>query len=362
MGRLSARNKGAVTRVTDMDFASDNTAGAAPEVWAALAGANGGNAASYGADAWTARVTKAFSRLFERDVAVFPVVSGIAANCLALSVLTPRYGTIYAHREAHVNAHESTAPEFYTGARLVPLPGAMAKIDPAQFEAALTSYPRGDVHVPQPGALSLTQATEVGTTYSVSEIAGLSAIAHRNGLGVHIDGARFANAIASLGVTPAEATWKAGADALSFGFTKNGAIAAEAVVFFDPERARDFIYQRKRAGHLLSKMRFVSAQIEAMLQDDLWLELARRANAMARKLADGLAEVPAVKVDIPAQTNAVFPLLTSPMIAHLDREGVKFYPWGPPENDGMQRARFVCSFATTEQDIQRLLSAVRRLA
>lgn len=340
-----------------MDFASDNTAGAAPEIWAALAQANGGTTPSYGDDPWTRRAQELTSHAFGRDVAMFPVVSGMAANCLALGVLCPRYGAVFAHEEAHLLANESTAPEFYTQARLVPVGGAFGKIDPDAFRRALSRHARGNVHAAQPAALSLTQATEVGTLYSPAEIRVLADIAHDAGLAVHMDGARFANAVAALGVTPAEATWKAGVDVLSFGLTKNGALNAESVVFFEPARAGDFAFQRKRAAHLLSKLRFVSAQIAAMLDEGLWLDLARSANSRARELAEGLQFLRHVRFDIPVQSNSIFPQFSQGLIAHLQSKGAHFYTWGAPDTAGWQRVRLVTSFATTDQDIARFLDA-----
>lgn len=340
-----------------MDFASDNTAGAAPEIWAAMAQANAGTAPSYGDDAWTRRAQALTGETFERDVAFFPVVSGMAANCLALSVLCPRYGAVFAHEEAHVLANESTAPEFYSQARLVPVAGPQGKIDPHALSHALARHGRGNVHAAQPSVLSLTQATEVGSVYTTAEIRVLADIAHAAGMTVHMDGARFANAAAALGVSPADASWKAGVDVLSFGLTKNGALNAESVVFFDPARAGEFEFLRKRAAHLLSKLRFVSAQIVAMLEYGLWLDLARTANAQAASLAEGLKGVSGVEFDIPVQTNSIFPLFPQALAAHLEAKGAHFYRWGPAERDGRQRVRLVTSFATSDQDIARFVEA-----
>lgn len=342
-----------------MDFASDNTAGAAPEIWAALAEANGGSAPSYGDDRWTARAHALVASVFEREVAMFPVVSGMAANCLALGVLCPRYGAIFAHEDAHILANESTAPEFFTQARLVPLPGRHGKIDPDGFRIALAKYGRGNVHAAQPSALSLTQATEIGTVYTPDEIRSLADIAHAAGMAVHMDGARFANAVAALGVTPAEASWKAGVDVLSFGLTKNGALNAESVIFFEPKRAEDFAFCRKRSAHLVSKMRFVSAQFIAMLEGGLWLDLARSANTSAAILANGLKQIKDISFDIPVQTNSIFPLFSKKLVSYLEENGAHFYTWGALNFDGRQRVRLVTSFTTTEQDIARFLSVAR---
>lgn len=340
-----------------MDFASDNTAGAAPEIWAAMAEANGGTAASYGDDPWTKRAERLTCDVFEREVAMFPVVSGMAANCLALGVLSPRFGAVFAHEEAHVLANESTAPEFYSQARLVPVAGRHGKIDPGALRVALAKHARGNVHAAQPAVLSLTQATEVGTLYTAGEIRALSDIAHAAGMAVHMDGARFANAVAALNVSPADITWRAGVDVLSFGLTKNGALNAESVVFFDPARAGDFAYQRKRAAHLLSKLRFVSAQIVAMLENGLWLDLARAANASAERLAQGLRTHKDVRFDIPAESNSLFPLFSQRLVTHLESKGAHFYTWGQPLFDGAQRVRLVTSFATTELEVVKFLEA-----
>jgi threonine aldolase len=340
-----------------MDFASDNTAGAAPEIWAALAEANGGTAPSYGDDVWTQRAQALTSAVFERDVAMFPVVSGMAANCLSLGVLCSRYGAVFAHEEAHVLANESTAPEFFSQARLVPVSGRHGKIDPQSLRAALARHGRGNVHAAQPGVLSLTQATEAGTLYQPAEIRVLAELAHEAGMAVHMDGARFANAVAALNVSPAELTWKQGVDVLSFGLTKNGAINAESVVFFDPARAGDFTYQRKRAAHLLSKLRFVSAQIAAMLENGLWLDLARHANAKAHALAEGLAKIKGVVFDIPQESNSIFPLFPAKLVSHLESKGAHFYTWGQPLDGGLQRVRLVTSFATLDGDVEKFLAA-----
>jgi threonine aldolase len=286
----------------------------------------------------------------------------MAANCLALSVLAPRHGAVFAHEDAHVLAHESTAPELFSQARFVPVAGRNGRIDPAALRAAIARFTRGDVHAPQPAVLTLTQATEVGTLYSPGEIAVLAAIAHENGMAVHMDGARIANAVAALGVSPADITWRAGVDVLSLGLTKTGALNAEAVVFFDPASARDIAFQRKRTGHLVSKMRFLSAQIAAMLEGDLWLSLATQANAQAAALARALAHVPGVTLDIAQETNAVFPLLPQGMANHLETRGALFYAWGPPEADGRQRIRLVTSFSTSPSDIERFVNAARAFA
>jgi threonine aldolase len=269
-----------------MNFSSDNAYGVWPEILGAVNEAAAGAAPSYGDDAITAKVRARLCELFEHELAVFPVISGTAANALSLATLVPAHGAIFCHGESHIAVDECGAPEFFThGAKLVPLEGEDAKITPATIERALDHFVKGFVHHVQPAAISITQATELGTVYAPEEVAAISTLARRHGMKLHMDGARFANALAHLGCSPAETTWRAGVDVLSFGATKNGALGAEAVIFFDPAEARDFEYRRKKAGHLLSKMRFVSAQLDAYLTGTRWLSHAARANAVARKLA-----------------------------------------------------------------------------
>lgn len=342
-----------------MDFASDNAAGVAPEIMAALAATNRGSAAAYGADSVTDRMTQTFAEIFEREVAVFPVATGTAANALALAALTPPWGIVYCHEDAHVAVDECGAPEFFShGAKLVPLEGAHGKLAPDTIEQALKHYHKGFVHHSQPSVVSLTQATERGTVYSPEEVTNIAKLAKEHGMKLHVDGARFANALVHLGRTPAEATWKIGIDALSFGATKNGALCAEAVIFFDPKDVRDFEYRRKKSGHLLSKMRFVSAQFLGYLREGLWLANAARANRLAKRLADGLARIECVEIAHPVEANAVFAYLPNDMIARLRKSGARFYDWAPP---GTNRtlARFVLSFATPDEDVERFLAIAR---
>src|SRR5579883_354407 len=298
-----------------MNFASDNVTGAAPEILAAIAAANDGAAMPYGNDAVTQRVEAALKALFERDLAAFPVATGSAANALALATMCPPYGAVYCHPDSHINVDECGAPELFTGgAKLVPIVGDAGKIAAADFEAALARSGKGVVHHVQPAAISLTNASEMGTVYTPEEVRAIADIAHGQGLRVHMDGARFANAVAALGCAPADLAWRAGVDVLSFGATKNGALAAEAVVFFAPAKAGDLAFRRKRSGHLFSKMRFLSAQLEAYLADDLWLRNARHANRMARRLADGVAGLPGVRLRHPTEANEIFVELPEPVI------------------------------------------------
>jgi threonine aldolase len=341
------------------DFRSDNTAGASPEIFAALERAGHGRATSYGDDACSRRLRARFSEIFERDVLVYPVVTGSAGNCLALAAVTPPFGAVFCHRESHINSDECGAPAFFTGgAKLVLLEGKAAKIDPKDFARALAQPV--SLHQEKPAALSLSQLTERGALYDVEEIAALCALAKQQGLAVHMDGARFANALAASGRTPAEMTWKAGVDLLVFGATKNGALLAEALIVFDRKGLADVDRLRKRAGHLLSKMRFVSAQLEAYLEEDLWLRNAAHANAMAATMAAGLANLEGARILTPVQGNQLFVQLPLPVIAALQEADILFYPWGAPD-DGV--IRLVTSFATEQHEIEVFLSVVRdRLA
>jgi len=347
-----------------MLFGSDNWAGAAPEIVDALTRASQGLAPSYGADAFTRSAERQFCEIFEREVTVFFVATGGAANGLALSVLTPSYGMIYCHEESHVQMDECAGPELFTGgAKLLPLRGAGAKIAPEMLQKAIAGYPARPAHGAPAKALSITQATECGTLYSVEELKALCDVAQAHGLSVHMDGARFANALVSLGCTPAEMTWKAGVDVLSFGGTKNGCFAAEAVVFFNPDMVGDFIYKRKRSGHLLSKLRFISAQFEAYFSEGRWLGYASRANAMAARLSEGLAKIDGVKIWYPTQANEVFVEFPAKLETALREAGAVFFPWVTPgDPSGGRMSRLIASFATTESDIDKFLSLANELA
>jgi threonine aldolase len=338
-----------------MDFRSDNVAPAAPEILAALAAANQGTAAAYGADEITARLERRFAEIFEHEVAVFPVATGTAANALALAALTPPWGVIYCHEEAHAAIDECGAPEFFAGgAKLVAMPGKDGKITADAVAARLSE--RGFVHHAQPAAITISEATEAGTLYRPQEIAALGAFAHAHGMGLHVDGARFANAVAALHCAPADLTWRAHVDALSFGATKNGALAAEAVLFFDPARAADMGYRRKRGGHLFSKMRFLSAQLEAYLADGLWLRNAAHANRMAERLGAGLARLNSARLRHPVEANEVFVELPEAAIRTLG-ERFRFYRWGGAASTCL---RLVASFATRAEDVDAFLEAASR--
>jgi threonine aldolase len=334
-----------------MNFTSDNCYGVSAAIMAALARVNDGTDASYGDDAITARLQRRFAEIFEREVAVFPVISGSAANALALATLVPSHGAILCHEASHVLTDECGAVEMFThGARLVGLSGRNAKLWPRDVEGALRRFEKGSVHHFKPCAISITNASELGTVYRPDEIAALAAVARAEGLMLHMDGARLANALAFLGCSPAELTWRAGVDVLSFGATKNGAMGAEAVVFFDPAAAGDFAYRRKKAGHLISKLRFVSAQLEAYLEDGLWLDNARRANALAARLGEGLRQALA----FPVEANEVFARIPVAVAARLRAAGARFYDWMPPEG-GEVLVRLVTSFATSDAEVAKFL-------
>ncbi len=344
-----------------MSFASDNWAGAAPEILDAIHRANDGAVPGYGGDELTKKVEAKFAEIFERNCAVYFVATGGGANGLALSVMTPPYGMILCHEESHVQMDECAGPEFFTGgAKLLPIAGRNGKLTPEVIRKTLKGFPHRPPHGAPASVLSLTQGTECGTTYSVEELTAVCDAAREAGLSVHMDGARFANAVASLDVSPAEATWKAGVDVLCFGGTKNGCIAAEAVVFFDRHRAMDFEFMRKRAGHLWSKMRFIAAQFDAYLENDLWLKLASHANHMAQRLAAGLKGIPGVTLMYPADINEIFVVFPDGVAEKLRAGGDVFYPWVTPGDpaDGKGH-RLICSFRTTEAEVDGFLARVR---
>ncbi len=336
-------------------FASDNVAPACPEVIDAIVEANAGSAASYGDDAWSLKLRENLSDVFETDVLVFPAVTGTAANALALSVLTPPYGKIYCHELSHINTDECGAPELFTGgAKLVPMPGENGKLSAEKLAA--TVYGRGNVHHAQPATLSIAQSCESGAVYRLDEIAALGAAAREHDLKFHMDGARFANALVTLGSSPAEMTWKSGVDVLTFGATKNGCLAAEAIVFFDPQTASRFQFLHKRSGQLLSKARFVSAQINAYISNDVWFRNARHANAMARRLSEGLAALPGVELAYPTEANEVFVRLASHIDNKVQEDGFEI---NREELDGTA-ARFVTAWNTEVEDVDRLLASFSR--
>ena len=342
------------------NFYSDNVSGAAPEILEAIVAANAGDTAPYGGDPWTERLQERFAELFETEVDVYAVGTGTAANGLCASVIAAPYGGIYVSEAAHVHGSECGGAEFWSGgnARTVPLPTVDGKIAAADLAQAVDESGARSADVP-PRAISLTQATEVSTVYTPAEVKSLAETAHARRLWVHMDGARFANAVARLGCTPAEASWKAGVDVLSFGATKNGALAAEAVVFFDRTLAETMRYRRRRGGHLFSKMRFLSAQLEAFVAEDLWLRNARHANAMARRVREGLAPIPGVRFRSPTEINFVLVALPQAVWDGLVAEGYSFSRRGAP-SEGV--IRIACAFDTRHEDVDALVATAHRYA
>ena len=345
-----------------VNFGSDNVTPACEAVMQAINAANQGAAYSYGGDEITARLRARANELFETEVAIFPVTTGTAANALALSQIAVPYGAIYCYEAAHIVTDECGAPEFFTGGtKLIGLPAADGKIRAEQLTQAWAFADDMGVHHVKPAAISLTQATEWGTVYGNEELQRIGALAKARGLKVHMDGARFANALAHLQCSPAEATWKSGIDVLSLGATKNGALCAEAVVFFDPSLAEDFERRRKRAGHLWSKMRFLSAQLLAYLDDAVWLKNARHANAMATALSQGLQGMPGARVLHPVEANEVFVELPEKAVAALESAGFKFYRWPLHASQSGVAIRLVTSYMTPAADVDAFIRAARRL-
>lgn len=334
-----------------MRFFSDNAAAACPEALAAIAAANRIDM-PYDGDALSGRLDAAFSELFETQVAALWVATGTAANSLALAALCPPHGGVVCNSEAHIQNDECGAPEFYThGAKLMPIPGEGAKLTPDSVAAFLGTV-RKAVHWVQPAALSITNATEYGLAYTPEETAALGDLCKARGLGFHIDGARFANAVVGLGCAPADLTWRAGADALSFGFTKNGGLFAECLVFFDTELAAATRYRRKRAGHLLSKGRYLAAQLLAMIEDDVWLRNARAANAAATRLAAAAGDA---RLALPVHANELFVRVTPEEATALRAQGFDFYDWAPGE------IRLVTSWDSDPAHVDALAAAIRNL-
>jgi threonine aldolase len=348
-----------------MNFASDNVYGVHPSIMAALAAANGATAPSYGGDGFTQKAEERLKEIFGCDLRAFLVMTGTAANGLSLSAITPGYGAIICHAEAHIAVDECNSPEHFTGgAKIIGLHGPAGKITPAMVEKTLKGFIRGE-HDPKPKGVSLTNATELGTVYSPAEVKSFSDLIRPKGMKLHMDGARFANAVAGLGVSPADLTWRSGVDVLSFGATKNGAMMLEAVIFFDLALAEDFAYRRMRSGQLMSKSRYLGAQMLAYLEHDLWLENARLANALARKLADGLRQFNAIRIPNPVQANEVFAVMPRTLYDRLLSSGAKFYDWMPDSlGDTISAdeifARFVLSFATPEEDVDAFLQLIAR--
>jgi threonine aldolase len=334
---------------TRRQFASDNYAGVCPEAWGALAEANHGHTPGYGDDVWTAKAADLLREVFETDCEVFFVFNGTAANSLALASLCQSYHSVICSETAHVETDECGAPEFFSnGTKVLTVPGANGKVTPADVERVVKK--RTDIHYPKPRVVSVTNATEVGTVYTPDELKMIWAKAKSFGLRMHMDGARFANAVASLGVAPKEITWQAGVDVLCFGGTKNGMPVGEAVVFFNRELAHEFDYRCKQAGQLASKMRFLSAPWVGMLKNGAWLTNATHANRMTQRLHAALKDLPGVKVLFPPQANAVFAELPGTAAAALRERGWKFYQF-----IGQGGCRLMCSWDTTEEDVRKFV-------
>ena len=351
-----------------MDFASDNTAGASQAILEAVLAANEGLLPAYGTDPLTAKALRLLEDIFEHPITGFLVSTGTAANALALGAISPPFGAIFCHSQAHVMDDECGAPEMFTGgAKLVGIPGWAGKIAPADLKPVLADFPRGLEKQVQPAALSLSQVTECGTIYTCDQLAELTTLAHEAGLMVHMDGARFANALVSLPCSPAEMSWKAGIDVLSFGATKNGALACEAVLFFNSARAASLPFQRKRSGHTLSKGRYLGAQMTAYLENGHWLGLATAANGQARRLAQGLGQIPGIRLPWPCEANEIFAILPHAIDTALKAAGAHYYPWkfhassatSPPPAADEVFVRLVTSFATLPSDVDRFLALVR---
>ena len=343
------------------NFYSDNVSGAAPEILEALVAANAGDTAPYGADAITESLSAKFSALFETDVEVYPVGTGTAANGLCASIVSAPYGAIYLSDAGHLHGSECGGPEFWSGgnARTVPVPSVDGKLVAAELaRLADAAVARPATEVP-PRAVSITQGTEASTVYTLAEIRAIVEVARARSLWVHMDGARLGNGVAHLGCTPAEATWKAGVDVLSFGATKNGALTAEAVVFFNRELVQSMRYRRRRGGHLFSKMRFLSVQLEAFIKDGLWLRNARHANAMAQRVREGLAKIPGVRFPSPTEINLVLVALPQPVWDGLVAEGYSFSRRGPL-SEGI--IRIACAFDTSEDAADALVETAHRYA
>lgn len=336
-------------------FASDNYSGICPEAWRAMEQANAGHAPGYGDDAWTARASDLLRQVFEVECEVFFTFNGTAANSLALAAMCQSYHSIICHELAHVETDECGAPEFFSnGTKVLTVPGEYGKVDPAGVSQVVGK--RSDIHFPKPRVLSLTQATELGTVYSVSELQGLWEVARRHDLRIHMDGARFANAIAALDVPPKEVTWKVGVDVLCFGGTKNGMAVGDAIVFFKKELAAEFAWRCKQAGQLASKMRFLAAPWVGMLSDGTWLENAAHANRCAARLEARLAAITGLEFLSKRQVNSVFVKLPLEVIEGLREIGWRFYTF-----IGSGGVRWMCTWDTTEEDVDALAADVERL-
>ena len=345
---------------TKKNFYSDNVSGAAPEILAALVAANAGDTVPYGADPTTEGLQARFGALFETVVEVFPVGTGTAANGLCTAIVSSPYGAVYVSDSAHVHDNECGGAEFWSGgnARTIAVPGSDGKMSAGELARMVDEALARPADVP-PRAVSISQGTEASTVYTLAEVRAIVEVARARRLLVHMDGARLANAVARLGCTPAETTWKAGVDILSFGATKNGALTADAVVFFNRELAGSMRYRRRRGGHHFSKMRFLSVQLDVYIANDLWLRNARHANLMAQRVRDGLAAIPGMRFRGATEINFVLVALPQPIWGGLVAEGYGFSRRGVP-SEGI--VRIVCSFDTTEEDVDELVATAKRYA
>jgi threonine aldolase len=338
-----------------IDYRSDNTGRAAPEIIEALVRANTGTSLGYGGDEWTARLQDRFSEVFETRVRVFPVATGTAANALSLAAIGPPWGIVYCSELAHINTSEANAAGFFSGGlKLVPVAGSHGRIDPAALRDTLAALLPGQPHRGQPAAVNLTQASDLGAVYPLDDIRAIAEAAKARGLKLHMDGARFANALARLGCSPAEMTWRSGIDILSFGATKNGGALCDAIVVFNPELADSLAMQLRRAGQVWSKMRFASAQLLAYVEDGLWLCLARASNAAAARIAAGIEGLPGLRLLAPVEANEIFIESTAEVMDALERDGFLFY------RRSKRLGRFVCRFDLTDAEADALIAALRR--
>ena len=339
---------------------SDNNSGVSEAILKAIINENEGNVIAYGGDELTHKTEQRFKEVFENDgLKSYNLVSGTAVNSLIVATLSPTFGAIFCHKNSHINTDECGSIEFQTGgAKLIPLAGINGKITPSEVEGAIETFIIGEAHHNQPSMLSIAQTTEVGTVYTPEEINDLSTLLKKYGLKLHMDGARFANALDKIGCSPAEMTWKSGVDALSFGTTKNGTLGAEVAIFFNDTDDGSFIYRRMRSGHLLSKMRFVSAQIIAYLENDLWLKNATHANLMAEKLYQGVKNSDHIKFSFPVQSNVMFAEIEDQLREKLSTSGFQFYS---KKNGDISTSRLVTAFNTSPELMDEFIEIVRAL-
>jgi len=338
-----------------IDYRSDNTGRAAPEILDAMLRANTGTTLGYGGDEWTARLQDRFSELFETQVRVFPVATGTAANGLSLAAIGPGWGNIYCSEAAHINTSEANASGFLGGGlKLVPVAGTHGRIEPSALREMLSSLDPAALHRGKPSGVNITQASDLGAVYSIDDVRAITESARAHGLKVHMDGARFANAVTRLGVSPAEMSWRSGVDIMSFGATKNGGALCDAIVVFNPELAEPLAWNLRRAGQVWSKMRFASAQLMAYIEDGLWLRLAQASNAAATRIAAGIEGLPGLRLIAPVQANEIFLELPGPVMDALEQDGFQFY------RRGRTMARFVCRFDLTDAEADALVAALKR--